>query len=359
MPEIDVAAIRAAHPILDVVTAAGVTLTGSGRRRVGRCPFHDDRTPSLVVYPATASYFCFGCGAGGDVIDFVRRLTGTGFREAAERLRRTPPPPRAAGPPPERTPRGPERLTRAEAAVIESAVAYYAAALARHPDARRYLHARGVDPATARRLRLGVGVGGLVTRLRAERRDLAAAERLGLLAGRRERFLGRLIVPDLDAARRARWLTGRALPGPAGGGAPRYLNLRLPAPLLGHSAVALAASETVVVVEGPFDWLTACSWGLPAVALLGTHVSRATLQLLRGFRRVVVALDADAAGAQAAARLVEALAGDGGPGRTRVVALPAGAHDLSELGQRPDGRRRFAEALAAATPELADAEVAP
>ena len=348
MPErIDVAAIRAAHPILAVVAAAGVELSGTGRRRLGRCPFHEDRAPSLVVYPETASYFCFGCGAGGDVIDFVGRLHGTGFRETVARLAAT----AGAGggdgavshrsPPPRQRPPD-ARLTAEEAAVIETAVAHAAAALIRHDAARRYLAARGIDEATARTLRLGVAAGGLAALLQRRGLDRAVAERLGLLAGTRERFAGRILVPDLDGCGRARWFTGRALHLPSSGnGAPRYLNLRRPAPVLGLAHAAAARAEAVVVVEGPFDWLTARAWGLPAVALLGTHVSTPTLGSLRRFRRVVLALDADDPGRRAAQALAAAL-GD----RATVVALPGGAHDLNDLGRRPGGRAAFDAALA-------------
>ena len=82
----DVLSIRRANPIDAVLTEAGVELQSLGRRLVGRCPLHGDGQPSLVVYPDSQSYFCFGCGAGGDVIDFVSRLREVGFKEAASVL---------------------------------------------------------------------------------------------------------------------------------------------------------------------------------------------------------------------------------------------------------------------------------
>jgi DNA primase len=141
-------------------------------------------------------------------------------------------------------------------------------------------------------------------------------------------MLGRIVVPDLRGGRAA-WLTGRTL----GQGDPRYLNLRLPTPLLGLS---LVRGGEVLVTEGPFDWLTAVQWGLSAVALLGTHVSRSTAQVLARFRRVYLALDADEAGRRAAAALATALGQ-----RAVVVDLPSGVHDLNDLGRLPDGRTTF------------------
>ena len=75
---VDVEAVKHSNPIAEVVSRHGIELRGSGERLTGRCPFHTDSQPSFTVYPATRSFYCFGCGAGGDVIDFVRRAEGLG-----------------------------------------------------------------------------------------------------------------------------------------------------------------------------------------------------------------------------------------------------------------------------------------
>ncbi len=334
----DVAAIRAAHPIAETVVSAGVELRPSGRRLTGHCPFHRDRNPSFVVYPDTASWFCYGCHAGGDVIDFVARLRGTSFRETAALLSQALPalPANVVRLPP-RPPA--ERLDAASLAVIEATVAHYERALPKYRDVRSYLASRGISMETARRLRLGYAAGGLARQLCSSGLRLDVAVRLGLIAGDREAFTGRIVVPDLDVQGRATWLTGRAL---AGNG-PRYLNLRAPSPLLGMAQASQVSSDAVVVVEGPFDWLTACEWEIPAVALVGTHASRRSLAALRGFRTVYLALDADGPGCRASAQLASALGG-----RALTVALPGGVHDLNELGQQRGGRDVVLRALAAA-----------
>ncbi|MGE3855828.1 MAG: CHC2 zinc finger domain-containing protein [Dehalococcoidia bacterium] len=334
----DVAAIRAAHPIAVAVASAGIDLRSSGRRLIGRCPFHRDHDPSFVVYPETASWFCYGCHAGGDVIDFVGRIRGTPFRETAALLSRglpelpanvVPLAPRVSEP----------RLDPAAAAVMDAAVAHYARTLPQYRDVRAYLSQRGISMETARRLRLGYAAGGLVDRLRSSHLSLEAAERLGLIADGRDTFTGRIVIPDLDVHGRATWLTGRAL----GKRSPRYLNLRAPSPLLGVAQASQVGAAAVVVVEGPFDWLTACEWEVPAVALVGTHASRRTLAAIRGFRTVYLALDADGPGRRASAQLASALGA-----RALTVALPDGAHDLNHLGQRRGGRNAFLAALAEA-----------
>lgn len=69
----DVDSIKQRNSIADVIAAYGVALRESGAHLVGHCPFHEDEQPSFAVFPETRSFYCFGCNAGGDVIDFVRR----------------------------------------------------------------------------------------------------------------------------------------------------------------------------------------------------------------------------------------------------------------------------------------------
>ena len=334
----DIEAIRAAHPIADVAAAAGVRLRRSGSRLTGLCPFHEDRDPSLVIYPETSSYFCFACDAGGDVIHFVGRLRGTAFRETAALLAgdiggALPPAVRAPAP---RTREAPSALDPEAAAVIETAAALYVRQYRQSHEPRAYLHGRGLDDETISRLRIGFADGGLARRLRSLGFGLDSARRLGLLTGDRDTLGGRIVIPDLDARGQASWLTARSLDGRE----PRYLNLRLPSPLLGLAQVRRAAAPAVVLVEGPFDWLTACGWQLHAIALLGTHLSREALGALRLFGRVYLALDADGPGRRATGRIRSELGA-----QAVVVPLPPGVHDPSELGRHRDGRAVFLHSL--------------
>ena len=82
MTSVDIERVKQRSRIEEVIARHGVRLHRTGDRFTGRCPFHEDRTPSLAVYPRTQSFYCFGCGASGDVIDFVRRTEGVCFREA-------------------------------------------------------------------------------------------------------------------------------------------------------------------------------------------------------------------------------------------------------------------------------------
>jgi len=331
----DTDAIRRDHPISDVAAAAGLELRPKGGRLVGVCPFHGDTRPSLVVYTANRSYYCFGCGAGGDVIDFVSRLHRVDFREAVALLAGAHVPAMPAGVPRRPAVAVPEVDPLKAGPLIEAAVAFYEDAIWSRPEALDYLASRGVHERTVRRFRLGFGVSGLAAEFRDRNLDIETARQLGLLDEDRECFTGRVIIPDIVEGR-ATWFTGRRISDRE----PRYLNLRLPKPLLG---LASTKGDAVVVTEGPFDWLTAVGWGFWAVALLGTRVPGRAAHLLERFDEVYLVLDPDEAGQVATADLCERL-GD----RAIPVVLPAGIADLNGLGCRRDGRGRFARCILAA-----------
>lgn len=329
----DVQAIRRAHPIEDVIAHSGVELRALGRRLKGLCPFHADSEPSLVVYPQDGNYFCFGCGAGGDVIDFVERVNDVSFREAASLLSGRSP----TVQPVQLQERAQARFrstgsTYAESRVIAAAADFYHDALWSSPAALAYLALRRIEWQTARKCRIGFGAPGLAQRLRRRGFSVDAAQRVGLLHGRRETMLGRIIVPDLSDGQ-ATWMTGRTL----GEATPRHMNLRLPTPLLGLDRVK---GEEVIVTEGVFDWLTLIQWSLPAVALLGTRITNRVVHKLTRFPHVYIALDSGNAGRRASTELASAL-GE----RAAIIELPLGVHDLNDLGRLADGRRAFERCL--------------
>ena len=339
MSRVDIEQVKRSNPIEDVVRRYGVELRG-GRRPTGRCPFHEDRTPSFCVYPETGSFHCFGCGASGDVIDFVRRAEGLGFREAVQRLGggapgagtsgsapAAPAPP--ATPPAREAERAPE-LSLEDRLILTAACELYHETLLETPQALRYLEGRGVRPWLARRLRLGTSDGHrLVPYLKRRRLSLKRAGELGLLfRSGDETMAGRIVIPDLRGAH-CGWMVGRA---PDSGPGPKYRGLSLPKPLLGYAR----AGRRLFLTEGPFDWLTLEGWGLEACALLGTEPGRGALRLLERARSVVLVMDSDDAGRDAAQRLQGALGG-----RAQVLELPPGVKDVSELGARPGGREAF------------------
>ncbi len=83
---VDLVALKARHPLGDAVEAAGVRLRGRGRVRQGVCPFPDESEGSFTVYGDTEKFYCFGCGDGGDVLDFIQRVEGLSLPDAIRRL---------------------------------------------------------------------------------------------------------------------------------------------------------------------------------------------------------------------------------------------------------------------------------
>ncbi len=341
---VDLAALKQRHPLADVVLAAGVQLRGQGRVRQGRCPFHDETEGSFTVYGDTARFHCFGCGASGDVLDFVQRVEGLTLPQAIRRLDggaglATPaharPPALATRSRPHATARPPR-----DPALLTAAARCYHRALWRYPQGRAYLASRGISPATARRLGLGYAPGrGLRGALTAAGFDAAQQRASGLFVGRgAERFAGMVVVPAVRD-RQVRWLAGRAI---APERIPRFQTLPGPKPLLGLGRLG-AAPPRVVLTEGLFDWLTLVEWGLPAAAVLGTQGLDRVAAALRTCPRVVLAFDADAAGRAAAARLTELLGQ-----RATTITLPPGVSDVADLATRPDGRAVFRRRLATA-----------
>jgi len=337
---VDTQAVRQAYPLTALAATYGVALAGRAPLLMGRCPLHDDHTPSFLVDERDQHYHCFGCGAHGDVIDLVRRVERLDFRRAVQRLTGI-----WQGSP--RVPARPAFRRRSTVVspgedmeaqrCLAAAVELYRNQLLAEPAALAYLAGRGLQRQTLERWRVGYSSGDtLLPYLRWRQLSPAAAQRAGLLdrAGR-ERMTGRVVLPELRAGRPC-WLIGRVMPRDSTG--PKYRGLPGPKPLLGWDEARGATA--VVIVEGVIDRLVLAQWGVPAIALAGTHASAVHLSALRYFQRVYLALDADVAGRAAAATLAGALGQS-----ARLVAIPDGAKDVADLATRPDGRAVLLRAL--------------
>jgi len=344
---IDTDQIRRVYSIADIVSRYGIELRPVGRALVGRCPFHSDGgRPNLHVYGATESWYCYRCSNGGDVISFVMRLEGIGFRDAVAHLTggsvggHSTPSRAVQRTQPRR--RFPHYMGVGERACLAAATELYHNRLLTDRAALRYVEQRGLERTTLERHRIGYGSGDeLVAYLRWRRLPVQAAVRAGLIGRDGREFLaGRVVVPEIRRDQPI-WLVGRAIGAAASAGnAPKYLGLPGPKPLLGWEMAA--GSPVAILVEGVFDWLTLVQWGFPALALVGTRARSEVLQALRSrFRRLFLALDADAPGQEATTEMLRAL----GP-RAVPLVLPCGVKDVADLAPRPDGRRLFARALA-------------
>lgn len=236
-----------------------------------------------------------------------------------------------------------------ERACLAVAVDLYHRRLLADPTALAYCRARGLDAATLSRCQVGYAAGGdLTAALRRRGLPLAAATRAGLLDRHgEERLAGRLVVPEIREDGPL-WLIGRSLVEAT---SPRYLGLPGCKPLLGWAEAR--GWSAIVVTEGVIDRLVLSGWGVPAVALAGTHARPEVLAALAHFPRVWLLLDADAAGLAATSALRAALGA-----RAVPIPLPAGVKDVAELAPRADGRAILARTLTETLPQSREAPAA-
>ena len=346
---IDAAALTRSCRIAEVVQSYGLALSRAGKDLVGRCPFHPDARPAqplrlrpdqpLVLLPLRHRRRRAGLRPAhrGRRLPRGRRhplRRAPAHGPAARRRRRACAAARPRGGRKARVPEPDERDC------LAAAVELYANRLLTEPRAIAYAARRGLDRATLERFRVGFAAGDeLADLLRWRGLAVSAAVRAGLLhSDGRERFAGRIVVPELRGGAPV-WLVGRTID--AGSDAPKYLGLPGSKPLLGWERVL--GTELAVVVEGVFDLLVLAMWGLPAVALVGTHPNTAGLDELRRLRHLYVALDADAAGQAATAALVGSLGARATPVR---LPLLEGVKDVADLATHPGGRQAFLAALA-------------
>jgi DNA primase catalytic core len=329
-----VEAVRQAADLVRVVEER-TALRKAGSRLSGRCPFHEERTPSFSVDPTPGLYYCFGCGKGGDVFSFVRETQGLDFVGAVEWLAerfRVPLEYDSASPHEEAQRRRRRRLYD----LLENATAFYSRLLWDSPAgsfARDYLAGRGLGEEVCREFRLGVApAGGLLTRKAREKGFTAEELRAACLTGARgDYFQRRLLFPLADARGRVVGFQARKLhdddPLPV-----KYVNTR-ESELFSKGAVVyglheargdVAKEDRACVVEGNTDVLALRQSGFkPVVACMGTALTDAQLRELgRLTKRLWLAFDGDAAGSAATLRGMELAVAQGF--EVNVVALPPG-----------------------------------
>ncbi len=318
------------------VVSGRTQLRKAGARYSGRCPFHEERTPSFSVNPTDKLYYCFGCGAKGDLITFVRETEQLDFAEAIEwladrfnvRIEYE-----------ESSPEQDARRRRRERlhAVLDAAASFYERYLWDSQAgslARDYLAGRGLGEAVCREHRLGLALGGTTLGRKAAEKGFSRDELLaaGLLNRRgNDYFHGRLLFPLADARGRVLGFQARKLRDDDPLRA-KYVNspegelFRKGDLLYGLdlARAAIAKQERAVVVEGNTDVLALRQAGLePVVASMGTALTERQLKELgRLTTRVFLCFDGDAAGEAATLRGMELAAAQGLD--VRVVALPAG-----------------------------------
>lgn len=312
----DVQKIKDKLAITEVV-GQYVQLRRAGRSHVGRCPFHKERTPSFHVSAERGTYKCFGCGEGGDIFTFVQKIDNIDFSAALKMLAERAGVELKGGF--TRSPEAKEKDARLRD-ICEAAAQYYVAARKGKKEIQDYLHTRGLTNETIEEWRVGYApaewdaLSKHLTALKFSHDDIVEAG-FGVRSEKRQgelfdRFRGRIMFPIFDVAGQPIAFSGRfyeKVPGQRDDIEPaKYINspetpiFKKSRTLYGfdRAKAAIRKADCILLVEGQFDLLMSHQSGLPfAVALSGTALTEEHLSLLsRVSKRLVLALDADAAG---------------------------------------------------------------
>ncbi len=335
-----------------------ITLKKAGASYKACCPFHDEKTPSFNVRPDKGFYHCFGCGAHGDAISFVREFEGLGFTDAVEELARR------AGleVPYDQAARQEMQQARTLTDALDFASRFYQAALHGQQGsfARDYLYQRGLDDEVIRRYQVGYAPASGTALFDAADRDLQGPLiETGTVSDKygrpRDLFRNRVMFPLRNSRGRTIAFGGRTL----GDDKAKYINS--PESDVFHKSreiyglfeakQALKQVDKLLVVDGYMDVIALAQHGIHyAVATLGTATNQDSLTaLLRQARHIVFCFDGDQAGFRAADRAMEnalELMADGL--HLQFLMLPEG-EDPDTL-VRKEGPAAFQKRIDGATP---------
>ncbi len=317
----DIQEIRERIDMLELV-GTKVQLKRSGKNWKGLCPFHTEKTPSFYVYPESGNYVCFSCGEKGDAFSWLKKQEGLDFPDALEHLAARTGVTLKRG-----VVRDPHRDEARERvwALNEEAAAFYANILLNMPAGeagRRYVAERGLTRETIERFSLGFAPEGwdvLTRHLLAREHTEAQLIEAGLASEREhgggtyDRFRARLLFPIRNRDGRIVGFGGRAL----GDAKPKYLNTAQTAVFdksanlygIDLAKDAIRKADTAVIVEGYMDAIMAHQVGhANVVASMGTALTEPQIGLLKRLTgRIILALDADAAGQAAMLRGIETM----------------------------------------------------
>ena len=316
LPEPFLQELKARSDITEIASSY-VNLKRAGRNLVGLCPFHNEKTPSFHIYPENGSFYCFGCGAGGDIITFVRRIENLDYIEAVRFLAQR------AG---MQLPEGEvdDSLLKLKTRILEinrEAARFYHHVLVsdQGKDGMDYFVKRGLLPATIRHFGLGyspVSRFALVNYLQKKgyqpdemiQANVAFRSRNGHVV---DRFFGRVMFPIIDLRGNVIAFGGRTL----GDDKPKYLNtsdtpvFRKSQGLFAMNFAKSSGQEYLILAEGYMDVIALHQAGFTnAIATLGTALTAEQARLLARYtKEVIISYDADEAGQKASSRAIPIL----------------------------------------------------
>jgi DNA primase len=335
IPEDIVEKIKTDTDILDLVSEY-ITLKKAGKDYVGLCPFHREKTPSFSVIPDKGFFYCFGCGASGNAVNFIMRHENLDYPEALRFLAK-----RAGITIPEKISSGQESPSAGIYQAVEFAEKFFRKHL-KNSVGLEYFKSRGLKDTTIDEFGLGYAPeswDGLIKAMTKDKLSLPKFFEAGLVVRRDnqvpgageyyDKFRNRAMFPIRNLSGRTIGFGGRALGDQEG---PKYLNspetpiYHKGSVLYGlfHSKNHMREKSQAIIIEGYFDFITVYQEGIKnIVAVSGTGFTPNQANLLARFcEQVVLLYDADAAGMRATFRAVEVLYNAGL--EPRIVRLPQG-----------------------------------
>ena len=317
-PEEVVEEVRMKNDIVDVISGY-VKLQKKGSNYFGLCPFHNEKSPSFSVSPSKQMYYCFGCGAGGNVITFVMKYENYSFMEALQMLADR----AGVALPKQEYSKEAKEAADLRTALLEinrMAANYYYFQLT-NPQGEvgyRYLRDRQLADDTIRHFGLGFAnktSDDLYRYLRAKGYDDKILKETGLVTieerGAHDKFWNRVMFPIMDVNNRVIGFGGRVM----GAGEPKYLNspetklFDKSRNLYGLNYARLSREKYILICEGYMDVIAMHQAGFTnAVASLGTAFTTQHAALLKRYTdKVVLTYDSDGAGTKAALRAIPIL----------------------------------------------------
>ena len=331
-PETFLQDLKLRNDITEVVSGY-VSLKRRGRNMVGLCPFHGEKTPSFNIYTENGSFYCFGCGVGGDVISFIMKIENLDYVDAVKFLAQ-----RAGMELPENS--YDDSMSRLRTRVLEAnreAARFYFKTLM-SPQGRTgldYFHGRALSDATIRHFGLGYADGswGSLCAYLKEKgfkeselvaANLAVRQRSG--NGVYDRFTDRVMFPIIDLRGNVIAFGGRIMSDKK----PKYLNtsdtpvFKKSENLFSLNNAKNSGSRELILCEGYMDVIAVNQAGFHnAVATLGTALTHEQAALMKRYAdEVIICYDADEAGQKATARAIPLLRGAGL--NIRVLTVPDG-----------------------------------
>ncbi|MFH1779331.1 MAG: DNA primase [Candidatus Omnitrophota bacterium] len=322
----------------DIVEVIGsyIPLKRAGRNFKAPCPFHKEKTPSFMVSPSKQIFHCFGCGAGGNVFNFVMKFEGVEFPEAVRMLAE-----KVGIELPRFTHREFEQSTYASQIfkLNELAASYYHLKLLKSEEGKRplnYLKGRDIKDEVITQAKLGFAPDswdGFINYAKDKGFELGLLERAGLISPREEggyydNFRNRIIFPILDIKNRVLAFGARVLDDSL----PKYINSPETEIYikgrhlygLNFSVAAIKEKDFCIVVEGYLDFLIPYQYGIKnIVASSGTSLTDTQVRLMKRYtKNVIMVYDGDQAGEAASLRGLDLFVQEGL--NVRIVSLPKG-----------------------------------